>query len=364
MQKSPLHLMILCFFVSVLAPCTGYSQYVTVKLGGGYSLPGIQQSTGVLTFQPGANPDPAYSAIIPLVNFNTVAADTTKRYKSNLYDGYGHGGHFDFAVGYMFNPYFGIQIDGAYLWGSTVQATQSYDDRLLGPGASIVTRTHSNGLSLNPSLVFRAAKPTDKVAPYARAGLALPVLGAIYHDLDITSPNSSFFQNIPTTANISVKTLSSLSVGFQGVVGVSYTPTPLISIWGELNGQYLFVKAHETDLTQYIITTKGQATQDLLTTSNTINGGKPWAKYSTTINFVDQLNASSNTTETGKLRDVSGGHANVPGYVDETKAHDELRQVANFGSFGFSVGVTFNLGKKAKKKAEDTPATPTPPTQN
>ena len=210
----------------------------------------------------------------------------------------------------------------------------------------------------------RAAKPTDKVAPYARAGLALPVLGAIYHDLDITSPNSSFFQNIPTTANISVKTLSSLSVGFQGVVGVSYTPTPLISIWGELNGQYLFVKAHETDLTQYIITTKGQATQDLLTTSNTINGGKPWAKYSTTINFVDQLNASSNTTETGKLRDVSGGHANVPGYVDETKAHDELRQVANFGSFGFSVGVTFNLGKKAKKKAEDTPATPTPPTQN
>jgi hypothetical protein len=116
-----------------LASQTGFSQYFTVKLGGGYAVPGIQQSTGVLTFQPGSSTDPAYASIIPLMSYNTTSHDSLKnRYKSNVYDGYGHGGHFDFSFGYMINPYFGVQIDGAFLWGSTVSSTQIFDD----PGGS------------------------------------------------------------------------------------------------------------------------------------------------------------------------------------------------------------------------------------
>lgn len=318
-----------------------YCQYFTVKLGGGYSTPGLQNSGSVLTFQPGVNPDPANAVIMPLFNYNTAASDSTNRYKSNLYAGYSQGGHIDFSFGYMINPYFGVQLDGAYLWGSTVTATQTYDDPLLGNNAKIVTKTHSNGLSINPSLYFRAAKPTAKFAPYAKAGIALPVSGAIYHDLNITAPNS-ILGNV-TNADIGVKTTATVSVGFQGAVGVSYTPVPLISVWAELQGQYLLIKAKQAALTQYTITVQGQNTQNLLTTSNTLNGGKPYSTYSQVTNFVDQLTPSSNTTDFGKSR------ANLPGqssYVDENAAHDELRQTANLAAFGFSVGVTINLSKK------------------
>lgn len=328
---------------------SAYCQYFTMKLGGGYSVPGVQQSTGVLTFQPGEGTDPASSAIIPLVNYNTAVVDSSHRYKSNLYNGYGRGGHIDFSFGYMINPYFGVELDGAYLWGSTITGSQTYDDALLGSNATIITKTHSNGLSVNPSLIFRAAKPTAKVAPYARVGLALPISGAIYHTLNISSPD---FLNTPgesTNATINVKTTATVSLGMQGGVGVSYTPVPLISVWGELNGQYLFVKAKQSVVTEYIINIQGQSEQNMLTSSNQLNSGRPLNTYSTTVNFVDQLTTSSNTTAFGNQRANTAATASksgTPGYVNESAGQDELRQVANLGAFGFTIGVTINMSKK------------------
>lgn len=331
-----------------------YCQYFTVKLGGGYSWGGLQQSTGVLTFQPGQSTDPAYASIIPLTSFSTSVLDTpaSKQYKSNVYAGYGKGGHFDFSFGYMFNPYFGIQLDGAYLWGSSISAYQYYDaGGVLGNGVTINTTTHSNGLSVNPSLVFRAAKATAKFAPYARLGLALPISGAIYHTLNVQAPNSLLGD--VTSSTIDVKTEATVSLGFQGSAGVSYTPFPLMTFWGEVNGQYLFVKAKQSTLTAYTLNIAGQSkTTNLLPTLST---------YSIITNFVDQLTPNSNSQDFGKQR-ATGNPAlsGTPGYVNESAAHDELRQVANLGAFGFTVGVTFNMSKKifqdpfGKKKSAET----------
>ena len=321
---------------------TAYCQYFMLKLGGGYSWGGIQQSTGVLTFQPGQSTDPAYASIIPLTSFSTSSLDSpaSKQYKSNVYAGYGKGGHFDFSFGYMINPYFGVELDGAYLWGSSIGAYQYYDaGGVLGNGVTINTTTHSNGLSVNPSLVFRAAKATAKFAPYARVGLAMPIAGAIYHNLNVQAPNSVLGD--VTSSNIDVKTEATVSLGFQGAAGVSYTPFPLLTFWGEVNGQYLFVKAKESTLTAYTLTVKnssGTTTSNLLPALST---------YSIITNFVDQLTPNSNAQDFGKQR-ATGNPAlsGTPGYVNESAAHDELRQVANLGAFGFTVGVTVNMSKK------------------
>ena len=317
-----------------------YSQYFTVKLGGGYSWGGMQQSTGVMTFQPGASTDPAYAQIIPLVAFSTAASDSpSQKYKSNVYAAYGQGGHFDFSFGYMINPYFGIQLDGAYLWGHTISAEQLYDaPGLLGPGTKITTSTYSNGLSINPSLYLRAAKPTAKFAPYARLGIALPIAGAIYHKLNIQAPNS-VLGNI-TSSEIDVKTEANLSVGVQGSVGVSYTPFPLMTFSAELGGQYLIVRAKQSTLTAYTLNVQGSAQQNLLSTLT---------NYSRVTNYVDQLNTSNNAEDFGKARDISGAHNGQAAYVDERKSHDVLRQVANLANFGISVNVSFNLSKNILK---------------
>ena len=333
------------FTIFLFALCTSaYSQYFIVKVGGGYAWPGLQNGTGAITFQPGADPDPANSVIMPLYNYNSAAADSGHHYRSNVFSGYGQGGHFDFAVTYMINPYFGVEVDGAYLWGSNLQATQTYDDALLGPGANIITKTHAMGLSLNPSLVFRAAKPTAKIAPYARFGVALPVQGALYHTLNITAPN--FALGALKSSEIDIKTMPTVSVGFQGCIGVSYTPVPLISIFAEVGGQYLFLKSKESTVTKYTLDFDGPlGHNDLLSNSNALHGGKPYDTYSTVTHFVDELNSNSNTTGYGKQRDASGAHDGQAGYVDESKPEDRLRQQANLGSVGFSIGIGFNLSK-------------------
>jgi len=334
----------------VITFSAAFSQYFTIKLGGGYSWGGLQQSTGVVTFQPGASTDPANASIIPLVNYNTAAADSpSSHYKSNLYASYSTGGHLDFSFGYMINPYFGIQLDGAYLWGSTITGNQLSDiGGILGNSVAITTHTHSNGLSVNPSLYFRAAKAGAKFAPYARLGLALPIAGAIYHTLDVNAPNSPLGAG-GATAEIGVKTSANVSLGFQGGAGISYTPFPLMTFWGEVQGQYLFVRAKQAVLTEYNLTANGK-TSSLLGSFST---------YSTITNFVDQLTPSSNTTYFGKQR-ATGNPAlsGTPGYVNENAGQDELRQVANLGAFGFSVGIQINLSKKIlqdpfnKKKVE------------
>lgn len=325
--------------ILVLAAATySYGQYFTMKLGGGYSWPGLQNSTSVLTFQPGASPDPADASIIPLVAYNTTQLDSAKnRYKKNLYGTYGQGAHIDFSFGYMINPYFGVEIDGAYLWGSTITATQIGDvGGVLGNGATIVTKTHSNGLSLNPSLYFRAAKPGAKVAPFARVGIALPVFGALYHSLDITAPHSILNPD-GVTAHIDVKTESTVSLGFQGGVGVEYTPIPLISVYGEVNAQYLMARAKQSTLEAYTLA--------LGNTPATSTLGS-YSAYSKVTNFVDNLTYSSNTTDFGKHRDPSGAHNSDPNYVNEDQGHDVLRQVANITNFGFTIGVRINMSKK------------------
>jgi hypothetical protein len=317
---------------------TAYCQYFTVKLGGGYSWSGIQQSTGVITFQPGSSTDPANAIIEPLYSSSISKLDSpSKQYKSNVYGGYGKGGHFDFSFGYMITPYFGVQLDGAYLWGANVTGYTYFDaGGALGNGVTVNTTTHSSGLSVNPSLVFRAAKATSKFAPYARVGLALPISGAIYHHLDVQAPNSLLGD--VTSSTIDVKTVANVSLGFQGAVGASYTPFPLMTFWAELNGQFLFVKAKQSTLTAYTLDIAGQKQTNLLPTLST---------YSIVTNFVDQLNPNSNTTLFGKQRATGNPSlSGTPGYVNENQGQDQLRQVANLGAFGFTVGVTINMSKK------------------
>ena len=137
-----------------------------------------------------------------------------------------------------------------------------------------------------------------------------------------------------------------MSVGFQGAVGVSYTPVPLITVWAELQGQYLLVRAKEAILTEYNINIPGFAPthqyNNMLTTANF--SGKAYSTYSQITSFVDQLTPTSNTTAFGKLRNGTGA-----GYVDENSAQQQLRPTANLAAFGIAAGITINMNKKIFK---------------
>lgn len=318
-------------FVMIAICNSAKAQYGYLRVAGGYSWNNFQKTGQVLTFQPGISPDPAYSKIIPLMNTNT--SDSNNLYMKPVNNGYATGGTLSLFGGYMINPYFGIEMGLTYLWGSTFTADAKSDDNaLLGKGAMLSTRTNSSGLSLMPGFYLRAARPSAKVAPYGRFALSLPVYGQTNHSLVINA-NSPILGI--TEAKIDVKTQSTISLGVNGGIGINYTPIPILSVFGEMNAQYLFVRPQVSKLTKYDLTTNGVKTDALA----------GFTTYSLETEFVDQLTKSSNTEVFGKVH--SPGITPDPGvsYVDENKPRQELRQSANFCAIGFSVGVGLNLSK-------------------
>jgi len=315
--------------ISVLIAAQAQNGYI--RIGTGYSWNAFQKTGQVLTFQPGVSPDPAYSVILPLLK-QDLSDTSGGRFIANVNDGYARGVNVNITGGYMINPYFGVEMGIAYLKGASIKSTsKTSDSPLLGANSILNTTTSSFGLSLMPSLYLRAAKPEAKVAPFARLGLSLPVYGATTHELNIVAPNS-ILGNVKT--DIRVRTQSTVSLGINGSVGINYTPIPLISIFAEMNGQYLFVRTQKSTVNKYDLTIDG-TTQNVLTSLST---------YSTITEFVDRLDENSNTERFGK-----GTIANPsPGkpFVDENKPRQTLRTAANFSAIGFNIGLVFNMSKK------------------
>jgi hypothetical protein len=307
------------------------AQYGYLRVSGGYSWDAFQKTGQVLTFKPGAGTDPAGSTIVPMFNQN-ISGDTAQYYIKNVNSGYAKGGALSLHGGYMINPYFGVEMGLTYLWGSTINSSAHYNDALLGKGATSSTSTFSNGLSLMPGVFLRAAKPEAKIAPFARLGLSLPVFGATNHTLSIDAPNSILGV---VKSEIDVKTESTVSLGVNGSLGLSYTPIPILSVFAEMNAQYLFVRPKTSTLTKYNLNINGQD-NDMLATLST---------FSKVTEFEDKLDVNSNTVIFGKERLGSGTPKAGHTYVDETKARQDLRSSANFGAIGFNIGVTINMSK-------------------
>lgn len=374
------------------AICQSYGQYFSLQIGGGYGGPGITNTNTIKGFQPLVSNrisdvnnvlDPANASVIDFADFssygrhNTDGSFTdTAGSKKLVHGSYGAGANLTVALTYRINPYIAVGLNFNYLWGNTITSTQLYGNSLsatLGDNTTIVEKTHASGLSVMPSVTAFAAKAKWKVKPYVRFSLTLPLAGGVIHDIHINSP-SALLATTHLTSDLRVETESKFSLGFNGAVGVIYTPIPIISIWGEVTGTALNVAGKTSTLTEYVVdgtdNTSGAKTHaDRIAGTGTLPalitalGGNndPLTQYSRVIEYADEINTNSNTTDYGKARDKTGAHNGQAGYVDESKNHQLARQYAPFANFGFSIGISINmskkifqdpLGKKAKAEAE------------
>lgn len=311
--------------------------YFNVSGGYGWSAP--QQNLQALTFQPSGT-DPANSIIIPLINQN-ISDSASLKFQENKYQGYATGGNINAVVGYMITNYIGVEMGFGGLIGKKLNGKSVYDDpTVLGSNASIVTNTWSYGVTLSPGIRIHACKPGAKVVPFGRFALTLPIWGKTIHELDIKSSNF-LLTKMPASAKIRTQTESVASIGFNGSIGVGYNITKWLRIYGEVLGNYLFVRIGENSLKRYDLTFNGETT-DMLPTFTT---------YSSTTEFVDRLDENSNTTIYGKKRKNMA----QPGdkVVDEDKPRQVLRSAANFSSFGFNVGLTFTISNTVWKKKKN-----------
>jgi hypothetical protein len=372
-----INLALLLLFVTVYS---SHAQYFTVKIGGGYAWSGLTKTNNIKGFQPLLSPDPndvkkvldpAYSTIVDFANStsygyidgNNKFVDTAGS-RSVIHDSYGRGANFSAEVAYVFNPYIAIGLGVNYLFGATITSTQLYGNNFpatLGPNTLITESTRAYGLNLLPNVTIYGAKPQWKVKPYVRVGLAVPIAGNVVHDIHVHSPNA-LLNTAELNSDLRVETESKFSVGFNAALGVSVTPIPLISIFAEVTNTYLNVAAKASTLTKYTVDSRDLSTGETTSADRLKGTGKlptlitalggdnnPLTQYSRVIEFVDDLNTSSNTTDYGKQRDASGTHTNDPTYVNEKANHEQIRQFAPFSNIGINVGISFNLSKKIFK---------------
>lgn len=314
----------------------------SLRISGGYAGPGLLKSEPI--YGPIVDPyHPERDGLNEMANRNFFTDSSVQLIRGS----YGQGMNFTLGLGYMINPYIGFDMGINYQQSSKIKSVETHDIILNNPpfvnlklGQPITANISTNAytLSVMPSIVVAAALPNWKAYPYARLGLTLPVFGALIHDLDIVVPDSLFDKTpgfdemlgkepyfIGRKTNVRLETHGTISLGFNGAVGVAYKPLPFMNVFAEINAQYLTVRAKETTITNYDI--------------DGVDKLEERGKYRTKFIYTDKLDTESNNADYN------------PNY-DRTKPKDDLRKNAAFNYFGFNVGVTFLLSKTTLKKKE------------
>lgn len=322
------------------------AQYFTVSVAGGYAWPGFINNESVQG--PLIDPfNPAVDALAPLQNLN----DST-HYAKNVHGSYGQGMNFTLGLGYMINPYIGVDLGISYLKSANIDAEQirqlttytGIDYAYIPYYLDAHITTNATGLSVMPSVHLQLAKPGWKIYPYTRVGITLPVAGGSSDHISISqdAPGGHFSQVLDTApyflgrkTEVTLQTQGSFSLGINGAIGVKYTPIPFLSVFLEVNGQYLTTNAKSAKITQW------DATNDAGQTTSLINER---GVYRTQFNFVSQLTGTSN-------------NAAYNTSYNPNKPKDDLAPTAPFSNLGLNIGLTFNLSKqilansKPQKKA-------------
>jgi Outer membrane protein beta-barrel domain len=303
--------------ILILIPTIAFSQEKAsnwyIKAGTGYAFKGfLPQEYSLKMIMPSSiSLDPAEGAVEDMVN----RIDSTHQ-RSLVQDTYSKGFNFYLGGGYKFNKIWAIELGFLLLNGEDIHAKTAYRTHLLlGDHSSIQTRTKAIGLALTPALAANIPLSNTWYLQ-GRVGMTIPLMGLTSYHLDINAPNSLLGSS---TAVIEAETESSFSLGFNGAFGIHKKIGNHLDIGLELNGQHLNLIGKHLNITKYELLSGG------ITTNMFTNF--PGA-YHSEIDFVSELNSTSNNTSSGVA-------------IDHNKPREELQVTSPFSSIGVGIGISY-----------------------
>ncbi len=236
-----------------------------------------------------------------MIGETLVVSATGDQTSTAIYGSYGGGINAGLNVGYMFSEHFGAELGISHFLGSSVTSR----DVTLPSGSATVTAS-SNQVRLAPSIILTTG---GDFAVYGKGGLVLPVGGSTVAEInDATNPLAVVEQGVESNG--------SMSIGFQGALGVSYNLSDNLSIFGELSAINLRIKSGTQTVTKYNVNGT-----DFLAALET---------YDIETTFVDELNAGSNNLS------YNSGYST-------TRAKESLATTTNFNGFFINLGVKYSF---------------------
>lgn len=266
------------FFVAALAisgTASAQGPYVGLNVGYGFGAPGTDLGS-------------------------TINATATSYSESTNFGTYGGGINAGLNVGFMFSEHIGADLGFNYFMGSTVRSTD-----VTSPSGTVTVDSKSTQMRLVPSLFVTTG---GTFAGYARFGFVLPVGGSTVTEYrDNTSG---------TMVAIDYESKGMLSLGFQGAIGVDYSMSDKLSIFGEFAPTVLQIKSNTRSITTYTV---GGADQ--------LAGMDTYDKEQVS---VDELTNTSNSFSTNPNANTGA-------------AEEVLRSSTNFNGAFINVGVRFRF---------------------
>lgn len=171
------------------------------------------------------------------------------------------------SFGYWFNKYIGLELGLNYMRSMEILDAEIEEEDINGFIYYGKQNSWSTILSINPSVRIIGDR-TRRVAPYARFGLLLPVVGHTYASISLQDETGELAREIIPVINeelegvvnsldfesrseFTAKTRGRFSVGFSAAAGVQVKLNQSLSVLGEIGFDMLTIKARDTKIQSF-----------------------------------------------------------------------------------------------------------------
>jgi len=279
-------LLLLCSMQRLQAQMTG----LYVKAGVGYAF--------ALGAQLSDNTGVPYSGSITYMKYNYPTVSSYDASKVS----FAAGAQVYLTAGYMVNNNIGIALQTDLMPAPATNDVYLYN--AYNPAGSDVMNAHiSRQLSMpfliTPSLLFSTGG-NKAFSYYARGGVVLPVYVKMTEDDQYYNPITGADEDVKK------ETKMKFGIGFSGAMGLRYSFSPQLSVWGEGNIMSLSLYPNKTTITDH-----------------TVNGDPANPKLTPIVGSVITYNTTG-----------AYGTASLPAYA------------LPFSHVGFNVGVMYYLNKE------------------
>ncbi len=255
--------------------------------------------------------------------------EPTAGVSSNIYGSYGGGVGLGLEVGYFFNKHIGASLGLQYVLGKETKV-----EEFVGTNTNDFSVAKNKRFTVSPGVTVDAG--LDKISPYARFGLLIPVAGSTKGTrssnqcvtllgsefLCTIVPEAQDFQSFEATSIAK----GQFSLGFTTALGARYKISDMISIFGELSYDGLRIRRNTYEVTDAVIVKTTGESENVLPILSA-GGAYQYTEY------VDDLDLIS---EAILQQDADYGTKANP-------AHETAID-ANFSTFGIGLGVRFTFG--------------------
>lgn len=320
-------LLFVCYFAN---PTQAQQSKFYLKVAGGYYFsvfPGQFPKVG------------SYEPHDKRMEYNPQAGTTATISEKVLTGSYGAGGRGGITFGWNLSRF--ISIEGAFNYYRSGKNLMTREITTVKGSNSVVGKIEAEGyvhaIDFAPSVVFSPG--LDKLNPYARCGIVLPLWGRLNIETDAFRAGTTTVGGTAASTTTEIQREErvdpNVTIGFQGALGVLYPVAKRLDIFVEAEYRNVPVKSKKKEVTSYAekITVLNSSTGAVIAVQerglDDLSTAERHTEYETT------LDQQSNTP-------VSQSGATVK-YKDDNKPSNDLKSYINIGGLGVNAGLKWRF---------------------